>query len=817
MWIQRPMSLVVGVALMVSTQVNLANASSLFPLDLPSKEWARFNAEGFDRPVCGVIYQSSDQLTNGMALGGLDTGCLDFESTGLLGYCTLFNTHVPRRGPLNTPVLGISAGDRTWVLCENKPKKPDGFTSHLVEVPPGELHLEGLGLARNIRYWGHYPVLDVEFETDAPVSVGLRAWSSFLPGDTTASMLPGIVFETHLRNVSPERQQGAIAFSFPGPLKLEAGSETFSREETHGAYSGILVRGNLGSYALGVLNNQSARFGDELGIEGTRWATLSKALPDASTDHSGTSVAVDFALDPAQEQTVRFVLTWCFPTWKGADKFEDGGYNWTTSAEHTFTHMYAKHYPDPFQTGRELARHHETLLRRILAWQQVVYAEEALPEWLRDSLINILYMITEDGFWAQKKPPVPDWVREEDGLFGLNECPRGCPQIECLPCSFYGSLPLTYFFPDLQLSTIRGYMGYMTDTKGNPPWTFGPRTELCKPALNSSYQAATNGISLAGIVDRFLLARDTPDKALSKEFYPKIKDCMTWTAGLRTTPSYTIGQRLISMPDADGHVTGLEWFELQQPGWFGMVSHIGTLHLAQLRITERLAREVGESEFADQCAEWIKAASGAMETYLWDKRGYYINFFKPETGDRSELVFGYMLDGEWILDHHGLKGALPQDHIQATLETIKRCNVALTQFGATNYANADGTQAVIPGSGQLVAESGYGTYSYFPPELLMLAMTYMYNGQREFGIELARKAWHNIICRMGYTWDLPNTMRGDADTGEKAYGSDYYQDMVLWSLPAAILGQDVAAPCKPGGLVNRILQAAKANAEEAKQ
>ncbi|MHB9038460.1 MAG: hypothetical protein ACYC64_17550 [Armatimonadota bacterium] len=125
------------------------------------------------------------------------------------------------------------------------------------------------------------------------------------------------------------------------------------------------------------------------------------------------------------------------------------------------------------------------------------------------------------------------------------------------------------------------------------------------------------------------------------------------------------------------------------------------------------------------------------------------------------------------------------------------------------YASPDGTAAKIPGTGVLEATSGYGTYSYFPPELLMLAMTYMYNGQRDFGIELARKAWDNIVCRQGYTWDMPNTMRGDADTGEKAFGSDYYQDMILWSLPAAMEGKDVDEPCKPGGLVDRIIKAAR--------
>ena len=51
-------------------------------------------------------------------------------------------------------------------------------------------------------------------------------------------------------------------------------------------------------------------------------------------------------------------------------------------------------------------------------------------------------------------------------------------------------------------------------------------------------------------------------------------------------------------------------------------------------------------------------------------------------------------------------------------------------------------------------------------------------------------------------------MRGDVDTGERVFGNDYYQDMMLWSLPAAIFGQTVDGPCKPGGLVDRIIKAA---------
>jgi hypothetical protein len=88
-------------------------------------------------------------------------------------------------------------------------------------------------------------------------------------------------------------------------------------------------------------------------------------------------------------------------------------------------------------------------------------------------------------------------------------------------------------------------------------------------------------------------------------------------------------------------------------------------------------------------------------------------------------------------------------------------------------------------------------------------MTYMYNGEPEFGIELARRVWHNLVCLQGYTWDMPNIMRGDLDTGERVFGNDYYQDMMLWSLPAAIANRDLSDPAKPGGFVARIIQAAR--------
>jgi len=487
---------------------------------------------------------------------------------------------------------------------------------------------------------------------------------------------------------------------------------------------------------------------------------------------------------------VRFAVTGNAATWNA------GGYNWANAA-HTFTHMYVKHYPTALMAAERLAKNHASLLKRVLAWQQVVYTETKLPIWLRESLVNVLYMVTEDGMWAQKKEPLPGWIREEDGLFGMIECPRGCPQFECIPCSFYGNAPLVYFFPELALSTYRGYKGYQFPD-GAPPWIFGGCTGGTPPIdfanTTRGYQFATNGISLAAMLDRYYLCYGDKAPGFVKEFHPLLKRCTLWTVNLR--PAYPLGDRIIALPTGN---EGTEWFEAPEPGWAGMTAHVGGLHLAQLRIAERFAELAGDKAFADQCRLWIKAGAQSMEDKLWTG-AYYLNYFEPETGRKSDLVFGYQMDGEWITDHHGLPSALPHERVRTTLETIKRCNVAVTKYGAVNYANKDGTPAQV---------KGYGTYSYFPPEALMLAMNYMYEGQKEFGIELARKVWHNLVCLQGYTWDMPNIMRGDVDTGERTFGNDYYQDMMLWSLPAAIDGIDFGAPAKPGGLVYRLLAASR--------
>jgi uncharacterized protein (DUF608 family) len=789
-------------------------SQKLFPTDIPPASWHRFPALGFSENACGVIYRLGSKLTNGMPLGGIDTGCLDLQNTGLLGYCTIFNTHVPRRGPLNLPLFGLSVDGETHMLCVPRTQdgeggsqqsatgreyniwKGNGLEKSTEPITPVNLDLDlgDLRTAEEIHYWGHYPIVDMVFETASPLEVSLRAWSPFLPGFLDESMVPGISFTLRLTNRAESPKEVSAAISFPGPTREEAGGEATRVLYDDGR--GLDVEGELASYTVRAPASQAVRIGGELGADAKAWSTIDAELPASEKDSNGASLAVDGRLEAGGSTTVRFILAWYSPSWNA------GGYNWA-DAEHEFTHMYAKLYRDSREVARRLEESHLRTLARITSWQEEVYRDEGLPVWLKDGLVNVLHLITEDGMWAQARPPLPDWVGEDDGLFGMNECPRGCPQIECIPCSFYGNQPLVYFFPKLALSTLRGYRGYQYPD-GAPPWIFGgctggtPPIDFANPTRG--YQFATNGISLATMVDRYYLCY--PSVEFQEEFYPVLRMSLVHTIGLRTTESYTSGERIVSMPDPDSRETSTlptEWFEAPEPGWYGMTAHLALLRLAHLRIVERMAQDAADQQFAERCRGWISEAQEAIEKRLWNGR-YYLNYLEPDTGRKSDLVFGYQLDGEWILRQHGLDPVIPADRIETVLNKILESNVAASAHGAVNYTSPDGEPVKV---------GGYGTYSYFPPEALMLAMTYMYHGQAELGLSLAERVWENIVCRQGYTWDMPNIMRGDEDTGERTFGNDYYQDMMLWSLPAAISGEGFDAPIRPGGLVWRIIQAAK--------
>jgi uncharacterized protein (DUF608 family) len=799
--------------------MDTSKSSHLFPIDTPLLAYQEFRAAGFSEPACGVIYHKKARPEQGMPLGGLDTGRIGLEADGTFGYCTIYNSICPEGGPLKIPFLGFTVGNQTWALC-NPASSFGGFMFSGIQTPV------------DIRYWGHYPVVDLEYELPgSPVSAGLRTWAPFILGDAATSNTPGAVFEVHLRNLSQQPQDGRLAFSFPGPTQAEAQIEVHSprqhlaegshprnwpawvpaapektraeRQVVRGEFTGLVVTSqkvkSIGC-AIGVVGEQEAWVGGPLsspehpGAVGA-WGKIGTQLPEAGEYELGGSVSVGYQLEPGEEVTIRFVAAWYAPMWIG-------------EGEHTFQHMYTRRYRNALDVAHFISHSHASLLQRTLSWQAVIYSEQAYPVWLREALVNILHLFPINSLWAAARPPIGPWCIPEEGLFGLLDGIVEDPAVEPIPDTFYANAPLVFFFPEAALSSLHGYKAYQF-ANGACVWIWGgivgeaeggyevtAGAEFAMPT--PGYQTTTNGPCFVDLIDRYI-QRTGSRKAVIEEFYPAVKRNTLYTMSLRDEDG---ADGVISVPRGNINPTRpwgkegffLEWFEFIQ--FYGMTAHVGGIHLASLAMARRMAEAMGDTEFALKCQAWIEAGNASMEDKMWND-GYYLNYYEPATGRRSDLIFGYQLDGQWMARFHGLPGVFRTERVKTTLETIKRTCAALASTGAANLAQPDGS---------LAQGEGYGPNAYFTPELFMLASTYLYEGDREFGLELARRCLTNLTINVLSPWNHPNIIRGD--TGERLFGSHYVQNMMLWVVPAALEGKDLAQFCAPGGLVDRILRAA---------
>ena len=343
---------------------------TLFPSDLPECQWAQFTAEGFSKPVSGVVFGDEEEVP-GVPLGGIGTGCIDLNSNGCLGRCSIFNSFAPPR-ELNMPFLGVVIDNTSYCLTT------------VANVLPARK-------CRRIRYWGHYPMADLEYDLDSSSSIGLRAWAPFILGDAKTSNCPIAFFELRLRNLSSSKQRLRLVFTFPGPSRQESRAESYSHSEVRtDAMRGACVEWNGGSYVMVCSTDVEVVTGGH--VDGSGWSGIAERLPEIDETNPGRSVAADFELDANNVIEITFALAWYMPRWSGNEA-------------HCYQHAYAERFAHAKEVAEASLGEQRGWRRRVLGWQQEIYSETFLPVWLRDQLVNVLHTITKDSFWASRSIP----------------------------------------------------------------------------------------------------------------------------------------------------------------------------------------------------------------------------------------------------------------------------------------------------------------------------------------------------------------------------------------------------------------------------
>jgi len=520
-------------------------------------------------------------------------------------------------------------------------------------------------------------------------------------------------------------------------------------------------------YAVSLLDAQDGRFGGDLTRPLHGWADLDKELPVPDASDTGASVALDFKLAPSQTTTLRLALSWYVPQWRST---------------YTYTRMNVMRYRDVMDVARYVDETHVQLLERIRRWQGILDREEDYPVWLKDALINSLALIPADSYWAVAQPPLGDWCFP-DGLYAMIESPRAAPQTECIPCTWYGNIPLVYFYPELTQTTLRGFKQYQRASDGAMAFNFAPRDELWWTGDHAlENQIALNGFCFVDLVNRQWLR--TGDDAVIQEFYPAVKDATQFAANARPKQ-----YGLMHMP-AFGSAT--EWWEGWQ--WEGLTTHAGSLNLTGALIAQRMARKVADEDFARKCQVWIDQGRKLLEKQMWNGQDYLL-FKNPTTGRMADEIMANQFDAEWVTSLAGLPHVFDLEHFRTGLDTVRK--TCIVDTGIAAFASKTGKP-------QLKA------YGNFIPEAFILAMTFMYAGDNETGLDICKRALDNLYRKQRYAFDWPNQI--DCETGARTYGTDYYQNMIVWAITAALHGQNLAQATARGSLVDRIIKAGRASA-----
>jgi uncharacterized protein (DUF608 family) len=472
---------------------------------------------------------------------------------------------------------------------------------------------------------------------------------------------------------------------------------------------------------------------------------------------------------------VQFAVGWYAPVWR--DSINEPRVN---------------RYSQRFQSAAEVAefglRNREQLLRRVLAWQNEIYRAD-LPEWLRDALIQGFYSLAKNSVWIAHTRK-DDWWGE-NGWFTHSESHTGCPIVETMVCRMHGHFALLFFFPELEETTLDAFHHYQISS-GEIPFCFGMSTSMRDPMYTCQHPL-NSGEYVQMIYQLYLR---TGDKKQLSKYYESCKQ------GIRFL--YSLDDDGCGLVHDQSHALPTEAWPANQfydiwP-WQGTSSYVAGIWLGTLSAGIALATAAGDESFAAECTNRLKKAQATFEANLWNG-SYYRLWNDKEAGAVSEVCLANQLMAIWCTRVAGLQDALPSAHVHIALDTIERLNMKATSYGLINGVTPDGQ----PFDTKLNSSGDHASNIFFG-ENLCAAMTFLYNGRKDTGLEIARRLYDAVAIKNHSPWNQRCLLNGK--TGLPQWGEDYYSDLVIWAFPMGLTGQSVGEFAQ-NGLVKSMIRAAK--------
>ena len=437
------------------------------------------------------------------------------------------------------------------------------------------------------------------------------------------------------------------------------------------------------------------------------WDSFSKdgrlpneAVPVASSgDALAGAFAVRFTLAPHEKRLVPMALSWDLPIVEFG-----GGRKWNRH----YTRFFGAEGTHAWDIARTALENHEAWSSQIDAWQKPIVSDEKKPAWYRAELFNELYFLADGGtLWGYERSasgtpaPLP-----ANDTFTYMEC-FDYPFYGSLDVRFYGSFPLLRFWPEIEKQEMREYtdtipqsnpqhyiwgwksaregslVEYTRKVPGAAPHDLGTPNE--DPVLNPNqynYQDVSNWRDLNSkyvlMIWRDYQLTGATDDAFLRSSWPAVKQAMEHLKQYDTS--------------GDGLIQNGGFPDQTYDDWIadGESAYTGSLYLAALKATARMADKLGEPDAAKSYDSLEQRATTAYVSHLWN--GTYFNYAMK--GQDTKAVMAEQLAGQWYADLTGLGDLVPKSMRISALHKVYDTNVrkfAKGEMGALNGIAADGT------------------------------------------------------------------------------------------------------------------------------
>lgn len=668
-------------------------------------------------------------------------------------------------------------------------------------------------------YAALYPKSWFAYGTKAlPVKLTLEQFSPILPDNYKESSYPVAVYRWTAENPSDKPLTVSILFSwtnmvgwfrdpsrnFDGALNDQNVNRLVTEKTDRGAATGIvfdrLRQGSVqdewdGQFAIATLPGDGAEVtylatypvgGDGAEVWNSfskdgRLSNLAPPIASSGTPFAG-AFAVRFTLGPHEKRLVPMALSWDLPLAQFG-----GGRKWVRH----YTKFFGEEGTHAWQIARTALDHQEEWSQAIDAWQKPIITDEHKPAWYRAELFNELYDLADGGtLWGHERDGVgnPDHPAAKLGdSFTYMEC-FDYPYYGSEDVRFYGSYPLLRFWPEIEKQEIREYtdtvpesnpqqyiwlwkslrenrlVEYTRKVPGAVPHDLGNPQE--DPVVNSNqynYQDVSNWRDLNSkyvlMVWRDYVLTGSKDEDFLRYSWSAVKQAMEHLKQYDT--------------DGDGLIENGGFPDQTYDDWTasGESAYTGSLYLAALKATARMADKLGDPATAKEYDALEEKAAAAYVKKLWT--GTYFRY--AVKGQDTDAVMAEQLAGQWYADLTGLGDLVPKSMRVSALHKVYDTNVrkfAKGEMGAVNGIGADGT---LLHSNDQVEEVWTGA-------TFAIASHMIAEGLTEEGFATA-KGVNNVVWRdRGYFFRTPEAY----DIHGLYRASMYMRPGAIWSMEYAL-------------------------------